>query len=74
MINLKMFLATAALISLTACGANSVDYDKYDGLILTYENTGKKYLIKHSFGDAYFIYERVMIINGKDTTYQFKTK
>lgn len=72
--NLKMFFAAAALISLTACGADSLNHNKYGGLILTDENTGKKYLITHSFGDAYFIDERVMIINGKDTTYQFKAK
>jgi uncharacterized protein YbaR (Trm112 family) len=67
--NLKMFLVFAALISITACGA---DRNKYGGLILTDENTGKKYLIKHHMGDVYFIEERVMIINGQDTTYQFK--
>jgi len=63
-----MFLVFAALISFVACK----DGNRYGGLVLTDENTGKKYLIKSHMGDAYFIDERVMIINGQDTTYQFK--
>lgn len=63
--NLKMFLI-AALISLTACRS------EYDGMILIDENTGKKYLLQYHGGDIYLVKERVMIINSKDTTYQFK--
>jgi hypothetical protein len=48
------------------------DGNKYDGLILTDENTGKKYFLKHNFNDAYFIDELVIQISGKDTTYVFK--
>jgi hypothetical protein len=65
--NLKMFIIAAAL-TLLSCK----DGDKYDGLILTDENTGKKYLLKNNAGDSYFIDERVMVISGQDTTYQFK--
>jgi hypothetical protein len=65
--NLKMFLVAAALTFLSC-----EDVGKYGGLILTDENTGKKYLIKHNIGDAYFVDERVMVISGQDTTYQFK--
>ncbi len=68
MINLKMFLVVAALVSITACENGS----KYDGLILTDENTGKKYLLEYNVGDTYFVEERVIVINGQDTTYQFR--
>jgi hypothetical protein len=45
---------------------------QYDGLVLTDENTGKKYLLKHNVGDTYFIDEQVLQISGKDTTMVFK--
>ena len=44
----------------------------YHGLVLTDENTGKKYLLKHNVGDTYFIDEQVLQISGKDTTMVFK--
>lgn len=63
-----MFLVVAALVSITACENGN----KYDGLILTDENTGKKYLLIHSVVNTYFVYERVIVISGQDTTYQLK--
>lgn len=45
---------------------------QYDGLVLTDEGTGKKYLLKHNVGDNYFIDEQVIQISGKDTTLVFK--
>jgi len=48
------------------------DGDKYDGLLLLDENTGKRYLIKHNSADSYFIDEMVAIKVGNDTTYVFR--
>ena len=48
------------------------DGDKYDGLILTDTKTNKVYLLKHNIGDTYFVDEKVLQINGKDTTEVFK--
>lgn len=47
---------------------------KYDGLILTDENTGKKYLIKQVdvIVNTYKISEQVKVIVGNDTTLMFK--
>lgn len=42
-----------------------------NGFVLTDKNTGREYLLKHSIGDNYFIYEKRIIIIGKDTTYAF---
>lgn len=52
--------------------SSCVDGNKFDGLVLTDENTGKKYLLKHNFGDTYMIDEQVLEISGKDTTFVFK--
>lgn len=57
------------LFSLISCGYTG---DKYDGLVLTDENTGKKYLIKHNVLDTYMIYEHTIEISGTDTIYKFK--
>lgn len=46
--------------------------DKFDGLVLTDENTGKKYLLKHNIMDTYMIDEQFLQISGKDTTLVFK--
>lgn len=52
--------------------SSCADGDKFDGLVLTDENTGKKYLLKHNIGDTYMIDEQVLQISGKDTTLVFK--
>ncbi len=52
--------------------SSCADDDKFDGLVLTDENTGKKYLLKHNIGDTYMIDEQVLQISGKDTTLVFK--
>jgi hypothetical protein len=54
------------VVLLTAC-----DTEK-DGMIVTDQNTGKLYLLKHNVGDSYFIFESKMLISGKDTTFVFK--
>jgi hypothetical protein len=54
------------VVFLTAC-----DTEK-DGMIVTDQNTGKLYLLKHNVGDNYFIFERKMLISGKDTTFVFE--
>ena len=46
---------------------------KYNGLILTDENTGKKYLLKQDdIANTYKISEQVKVIVGNDTTLMFK--
>ena len=52
--------------------SSCADSDKFDGLVLTDEDTGKKYLLKHNIGDTYMIDEQVIQISGKDTTLLFK--
>jgi len=52
--------------------SSCIDGSKYDRLVLTDENTGKKYLLKHNIGDTYMIDEQVLQISGKDTTLVFK--
>lgn len=52
----------------TSCSNRS----KYNGLILTDENTGKKYQLEYRIGDVYFINEQITQISGKDTTVIFK--
>lgn len=66
---LIFFLLSLSVI-LTSC--STPNNEKHDGLILTDVNTGKRYLLNHNFGNNYFIDEEVEIINGQDTTYQFK--
>ena len=64
----------AFFILLVSCClfSSCADGDKFDGLVLTDENTGKKYLLKHNIGDTYMIDEQVFQISGKDTTLVFK--
>lgn len=59
-------------IMFTITSLCSCESDKHDGLILTDENTGKKYLLEHRLGDSYFIKEQILQISGGDTTYVFK--
>lgn len=57
----------ALTLALFAC-----NYDKSkNGLILVDPNTGREYLLKHNIGDNYFIYEKQIIIIGRDTTYAY---
>ena len=63
----SILLLFVIVILFSACSTN-----KYDGLILTDENTGKKYLLKHNLGDTYFIDEQILYISGKDTTLVFR--
>lgn len=65
---------TFAFASLLLCTVLSScnNETQYDGLVLTDENTGKKYLLKHNVGDTYFIDEQTQQILGKDTTVVFK--
>ena len=67
-------LTKAFFILLVMCClfSSCVDGSKHDGLVLTDNNTGKKYLLKHNGGDTYFIYEQVLQISGKDTTLVLK--
>ena len=67
-------LTKAFFILLVMCClfSSCEDGNKYDGLVLTDENTGKKYLLKHNVGDTYMIDEQVLQISGKDTTLVFK--
>lgn len=44
---------------------------KYDGMILTDENTQKKYLLKKNHS-AYDVYERIQQVSGCDTTYVYR--
>lgn len=62
----SILLLFTLVILFSACSS------KYDGLILTDENTGKKYLLRHNLGDNYFIDEQTLYISGKDTTLVFK--
>ncbi len=64
-----ILITIVLLLLLVGC---TTDGDKFNGLVLTDKNTGKNYLLRHTHGDAYFIYESITIINGKDTTNQFK--
>lgn len=57
-------------ILMTIIGCDN-DGDKYNNLILTDENTGKKYLLKHNFVDSYFIDEAKIKIVGNDTILVF---
>ena len=57
-----------AVVLFTGCS----DGSKYDKLILTDQNTGKQYLIKHNIGDTYMIDEKVVKIRGKDTISVFE--
>lgn len=66
MIKIAMLLTVLSL--LVACS----DGDKFNRLILTDMKTGKKYLMKHNFGDAYFIDEGKIEVNGTDTTIIFE--
>lgn len=50
---MKLLSILIITLSLSACG---VVNDKYDGLIVI-DGNGKKYSLKHSFMDAYFIKE-----------------
>ena len=60
--------AMLAVVLFTGCS----DWSKYDKLILTDQNTGKQYLIKHNIGDTYMIDEKVVKISGKDTISVFE--
>lgn len=60
-------LLVLLIMTILFCSCN-----KYDGLILTDENTGKKYLLEYNFGNSYFIKEQTLLISGSDTTYVFK--
>ena len=48
------------------------DYDKYDGLIVTDNETDKTYRLEHIVGDNYFIHEKIIKINGRDTSIVFE--
>ena len=48
------------------------DHDKYDGLIITDKETGKTYRLRHNTGDAYYIDEKIIKINGRDTSIVFE--
>jgi len=71
-INMKTSFLTLFLILLLTSLSSCKDKSKFDGLILTDENTGKKYLLKHNIGDTYMIDEQIIQISGKDTTLIFK--
>lgn len=51
--------------------ASCKESKKYDGMILTDENTQKKYLIKSSHS-GYRVYERIQQTSGCDTTYVYR--
>jgi hypothetical protein len=68
----KLVIVLCILLGISLFSSCKVPETQYDGLILTDENTGKKYLLKHNYADTYFIDEAVMIISGKDTTYAFR--
>lgn len=63
-----LLIGTAMCCLFSSC----VDGDKFDGLVLTDENTGKKYLLIYNIGDTYMIREQVFQISGKDTSVVFK--
>ena len=66
---IKYFLYTLlCVVTLSSC----TDGKKYDGLILTDNETGRIYLLKHNVGDTYMIDEKVVKIMGKDTTQVFE--
>jgi len=66
MLNVMILSLLVAFIS--GCS----DGSKYDKLILTDNNTGKQYLMKHNMGDTYYIDEKVTKISGKDTIDTFE--
>ena len=66
----RLALAFASVLLCVVLSSCNNDTQK-NGLILTDPNTGKLYLLKHNVGDTYFIYERQMLISGKDTTWVF---
>jgi len=74
----KITIFAILLVSLFIASCSSTDIKGYDGLILTDTNTGQRYLIKHYpplnyCGEfTYTIKKEIQVINGKDTTYQFK--
>lgn len=67
----KSVLFLSVLIFMLSCISCS-DGSKYDGLVLTDEETGKKYLLKHNSGDTYFVDEEWMQITKNDTIRKFK--
>ena len=60
------------LITLAIGMVGCEESQSLNGLILIDPNTKKEYLLKKNAGDNYFIYEKQMVVSGKDTTYQFK--
>lgn len=55
------------------CGSCSSDQAKsVDGLILIDPNTQKKYMLRLSWGEVFFVDEYVQVISGKDTTFIFR--
>lgn len=64
----RTLLLLTLAIGMVACGESQ----NKNGLILIDPNTKKEYLLKKNAGDNYFIYEKQMVVSGKDTTYQFK--
>ena len=69
---LALTKAFSILLVMCCLFSSCSDGSKFDGLVLTDENTGKKYLLKHNIGDTYMIYEQVLQVSGKDTTLVFK--
>jgi hypothetical protein len=65
---LKIIMLITILLVLVGCS----DGSRFDRLILTDMKTGKKYLMKHNAGDAYFIDEGKIEVNGTDTTIIFE--
>ena len=57
-------------VALTGCGK----YGEVDGLILTDNQTGKKYIIEHNVGINYIIKGEVIKISGTDTVIVFERK
>lgn len=67
---MKTTLAILALCAMSLVGCS--DGDRFNGLVLTDTNTGKRYLLKHNGGDTYFVDEEITIISGSDTTKGFR--
>ena len=65
---IKLFIVILVIAIFTGCSYGN----KYDKLILTDQNTGKQYLLRHHAGDTYFISEKVIKISGKDTICVFE--
>jgi len=68
---MKRFIFSIILLAFLFSGCYG-DHDKYDGLIIMDKGTGKTYRLRHNTGDSYYIDEKIIKINGRDTSIVFE--